>query len=293
MNARRSRMSGVLAPLILLGTLNLLVFRDPMLDIFRTATKRPEGLYVLMVPLLAVYLAWLRQSRLGRYEIRRSFAGPVLILSGWLLFVGGAFYDVVLFWHLGGIVGFIGVVVTCVGPRILLVFGPAFLVLFAIAPLPGVVREWIALPLQNFATIVTSIILELLGVDAVRRGSIIEINGKIVLVGEACNGMRLVMPIALVIYAVVFSLPLRRAARDDRPSRRAPRPARVRPRGPRRRERSAQRGPRRVPSSARSRREAAMRLRVSRVTAEQRRGSRRCGPSRTLTTKRRGRGCAP
>ncbi|MAH66438.1 MAG: hypothetical protein CMJ27_08625 [Phycisphaerae bacterium] len=213
MNARRSRMSGVLAPLILLGTLNLLVFRDPMLDIFRTATKRPEGLYVLMVPLLAVYLAWLRQSRLGRYEIRRSFAGPVLILSGWLLFVGGAFYDVVLFWHLGGIVGFIGVVVTCVGPRILLVFGPAFLVLFAIAPLPGVVREWIALPLQNFATIVTSIILELLGVDAVRRGSIIEINGKIVLVGEACNGMRLVMPIALVIYAVVFSLPLRRAAR--------------------------------------------------------------------------------
>jgi exosortase len=206
-------MSGVLAPLILLGTLNLLVFRDPMLDIFRTATKRPEGLYVLMVPLLAVYLAWLRQSRLGRYEIRRSFAGPVLILSGWLLFVGGAFYDVVLFWHLGGIVGFIGVVVTCVGPRILLVFGPAFLVLFAIAPLPGLVRESIALPLQKFATVVTSIILELLGVDAVRRGSIIEINGKIVLVGEACNGMRLVMPIALVIYAVVYSLPLRRAAR--------------------------------------------------------------------------------
>jgi exosortase len=184
-----------------------------MLDIFRTATKRPEGLYVLMVPLLAVYLAWLRQSRLGRYEIRRSFAGPVLILSGWLLFVGGAFYDVVLFWHLGGIVGFIGVVVTCVGPRILLVFGPAFLVLFAIAPLPGLVRESIALPLQKFATVVTSIILELLGVDAVRRGSIIEINGKIVLVGEACNGMRLVMPIALVIYAVVYSLPLRRAAR--------------------------------------------------------------------------------
>lgn len=213
MNAQRSRMSGVLAPLILLGTLNLLVFRDPMLDIFRTATKRPEGLYVLMVPLLAVYLAWLRQSRLGRYEIRRSFAGPVLILSGWLLFVGGAFYDVVLFWHLGGIVGFIGVVVTCVGPRILLVFGPAFLVLFAIAPLPGLVRESIALPLQQFATVVTSIILELLGVDAVRRGSIIEINGKIVLVGEACNGMRLVMPIALVIYAVVYSLPLRRAAR--------------------------------------------------------------------------------
>ena len=213
MSPGRSRTNGVLAPLILLGALNLLVFRDPMRDILRTAMERPEGLYVLMVPLLAAYLAWLRQSRLGRYEVRRSFAGPVLIAGGWLLFVVGAFYDVVLFWHLGGVVGFIGVVVTCVGPRILLVFGPAFFVLFAIAPLPGLVRESIALPLQKFATVVTSIILEMLGVDALRRGSIIEINGKIVLVGEACNGMRLVMPIALVMYAVVYSLPLRRAAR--------------------------------------------------------------------------------
>ncbi|MDC0992081.1 sugar transferase, partial [bacterium] len=77
----------------------------------------------------------------------------------------------------------------------------------------GLLKESIALPLQKFATVVTSIVLETLGVDAIRRGSIIELNGQIVLVGEACNGMRLVMPIAIVMYTVVYSLPLRRAAR--------------------------------------------------------------------------------
>ncbi|MDB4632828.1 exosortase/archaeosortase family protein [bacterium] len=213
MSVKRTRVQGVLIPLALLVSLNFLVFWDPLSDMWHIATSRVDSIYLLSVPFVAVYLAWLRQTRLDRYEIQRSLLGPILVLSGWFLFVGGAVYDVVVFWHLGGIVGFIGALVTCVGPRILLIFGPAFFVLFAMAPLPGLLKESIALPLQKFATVVTSIVLETLGVDAIRRGSIIELNGQIVLVGEACNGMRLVMPIAIVMYTVVYSLPLRRAAR--------------------------------------------------------------------------------
>ncbi|MDB4628045.1 exosortase/archaeosortase family protein [bacterium] len=189
------------------------VFRDPIVDILRNATTSPGKAYVLLVPVLASYLVWLRRSRLRQYSYGTSFTGLVFILGGWLLFICGAFYDVVVFWHLGGVVAFIGVIVTFTGPRVILLFSPAFLVLLAFAPLPGSVREAIALPLQRLATGVTAVILELFGVDAIRRGNIIEINGKIVLVGEACNGMRLVMPIALVMYGVVFSIPLRRAAR--------------------------------------------------------------------------------
>ena len=58
------------------------------------------------------------------------------------------------------------------------------------------------------ATEVTSFVLQLLGVNAVDTGSLI-INGALVAVGEACNGMRLILPLAIVMYAFVFSLPLR------------------------------------------------------------------------------------
>lgn len=210
--ARYRRFESFLAFLGLLAMV-VVVFRDPITDIIRSATSSPGKLYVLLVPFLALYLAWLRRSRLEQYSYRTSYVGLVVILFGWLLYVFGAFYDVVVCWHLGGIVAFIGVIVTFVGPGVLLIFSPAVLVLLAAAPLPGSVREAIALPLQQLATGVTAIILELFGVDAIRRGNIIEINGKIVLVGEACNGMRLVMPIALVMYGVVFSIPLRRSAR--------------------------------------------------------------------------------
>ena len=55
--------------------------------------------------------------------------------------------------------------------------------------------------------------LNFIGVDAENVGYLIEINGIPVAIAEACNGMRLVMPLAIVMYAFVFSLPLKPVTR--------------------------------------------------------------------------------
>ena len=88
-------------------------------------------------------------------------------------------------------------------------FAPAVLVAFAAVPIPGTLRLALAEPLQNFASGLATAVLDLAGVSAVRTGNTIEINGVLVAVGEACNGMRLLIPLGLVIYTFVFSLPLR------------------------------------------------------------------------------------
>jgi exosortase len=61
--------------------------------------------------------------------------------------------------------------------------------------------------------IVTHEILTLVGVPSERQGISILIDQKEILVGEACDGMRMVFALALTFFAFVFSIPLRPQAR--------------------------------------------------------------------------------
>ena len=189
--------------------LNLAIYRDPLADLLGIAMRDSDRSYIVVVPFLAFYLAWLRRSRLRSINLQPSILGPAIIFLGWIGFLIGGFEDIVALWHLGPVLGIIGIIITFLGPNSFRAFGPAFLVLLAVIPIPGRIRQIPAQPLQGLATDVTATILDVVGVPAVQTGNLIEINGATVAVGEACDGMRLLVPLALVIYAFVFSLPLR------------------------------------------------------------------------------------
>jgi exosortase len=87
------------------------------------------------------------------------------------------------------------------------------LALVFLLPVPGMIRSSIALPLQSMATSVTHACLETFGFQAAKAGNLLIINGEQVAVAEACNGMRLVFSLTLVVYAFAFSMPLRPSVR--------------------------------------------------------------------------------
>jgi exosortase len=55
--------------------------------------------------------------------------------------------------------------------------------------------------------------LEFIGVSAIRSGNVIVINGEQVAVGEACNGLRMVFALTLVVYFFAFGTPLKPGTR--------------------------------------------------------------------------------
>ena len=191
----------------------LLLYRIPIDDIFAIAVRNSEHSYVFLVPLLAVYLAWLRRSRFRMADFVPSSLGVVLVAASWFIFMAGIWFDVVVFWHMAFLVALLGIAISFLGRQILRDFLPAIIIAFAIVPIPGSLRNSVSLPLQSLASEVTATILGTVGVPANRVGNLIEINGTAVAVGEACNGMRLLVPLGLVIYAFVFSLPLKPAVR--------------------------------------------------------------------------------
>ena len=189
------------------------VFREPLSDIINQAISRVDHGYILMVPLVAIYLAFLRRSRWRMTQGGGNIYGPLFLIFGIVISIYGADRDHLVLWHAGSIFALIGVVVSLLGIRCLVPFAPAVFALFAVVPVPGVIRHYISQPMQQMATGVTSSILDLLGVPVIQMGNVLHIHDRAVAVGEACDGMRLMLPLGLVMYAFVFAIPLKSGAR--------------------------------------------------------------------------------
>lgn len=201
---------GLLA--ILLGVVAWM-FRAPLTDIFTVALRDEEQSHILLAPLVAIWLVWIRRSRLHLVRVHPSFIGCGVVVAGAFLSWFGFHTNTFIAWHVGALLALAGAVISFTGLEPLRLFGPATGSLAFMLPVPGTIRQMISIPLQSMATNVTQNCLELFGFQAARLGNVLLINGEYIAVAEACNGMRLVFSLGLVIYAFAFSVALRPSMR--------------------------------------------------------------------------------
>lgn len=198
------------AATVLLG---VWLHRAPLADLARIALYDPEQSHILLVPIVALWLLWLRRYRFDRLPLHPSLLGPIIAGCGWMLSWGGYGLGWQAAWHAGALLTLVGCVVSFTGPAVLRRFAPVFGLLVFAVPVPASMRQQLDVPLQAMAATVTTDALQLLGVPVVRTGNVLVVEQAHVAVGEACNGLRLVFALALVGYAFVFSSPLRASTR--------------------------------------------------------------------------------
>ena len=187
--------------------------RTELGDILRVAQKDGEQSHILLAPLVAAWLLYLRRGRLKFVRYRPSLLGLGMILLAWGMIWFGYETDTIILQHVGALALILGAVLSVFGTMVLRQFLPVVVVFIFFVPIPGTVRLFITLPLQKMAATVTHLMLDLVGVSSELVGNALIINGAQVAVGEACNGMRMVFALTLVVYAFVFSVPLRVSAK--------------------------------------------------------------------------------
>jgi exosortase len=129
------------------------------------------------------------------------------------MYIAGFNMGIQSLWHAGAVAVVTGCALSVLGKNVLFRFMPAFAVLVFLIPVPGTVRQSIAVPLQTATAATTQAIFETLAVPVERSGNVLIINGTEVAVAEACNGMRMVFALVLVSYAFAYSMPLRNSVR--------------------------------------------------------------------------------
>lgn len=182
---------------------------DAWRDIFSIALNDQEQSQILLVPIVACWMVWVRRWRIRGCTPSPGWVGPVIVAFGWAGWSFGYSFGWQSFWHLGAVLMVLGAGLTALGSNVLIRFLPAFAVLVLLVPVPGFLREHVSLPLQTAVAAGTHAALETLGVPVERSGNVLTVNNTSVAVAEACNGMRFVFALMVVSYTFAFALPLR------------------------------------------------------------------------------------
>jgi exosortase len=164
----------------------------------------------LLIPFVIIYILWLQRDELSREPVRPQFAaGIVLVLMGLIGLWAGTAGAELFIQRISLVLVLAGTVVYFWGHRLLrLTFVPFLLLLLAI-PIPAIVFNKIAFPLQLFASRCAVWSMSLLDIPVLRQGNVIELiplGGKQIKkleVVEACSGIRSLMTLATL--AVVFA----------------------------------------------------------------------------------------
>ncbi len=182
-------------------------------NIHELAATDEENSHIFLVPLVAVWLIWVRRGRFRHCSPSGTMVGPLLVAFGWGISTYGFYNSVQSLWHGGAVVIVIGCILSVLGKNVLFRFFPAFLVLIFLVPVPGRIRLMIAQPLQVWTAQTAQVVLQYIGIETTLSGNVLSINGTDVTVAEACNGLRMVFALILVVFAFSFGMPLRNSVR--------------------------------------------------------------------------------
>jgi exosortase len=187
----------------------VLVTGNSWYDMVHVARREEESSHIWLVPLVFVWLVWVRRSRLRTVVPGGRLAGTLLIALAWFLWSFGFRFNHQSLWHAGAVLMVVGAVIAVTGQDLLYRFVPAFCVLAFLIPVPKNVRVPIAGPLERVTANITQGVSETLGMDVVQRGNLITYGGTQVEIAEACNGMRMVFTLFLASYVFAYVTPLR------------------------------------------------------------------------------------
>jgi len=174
-------------------------------DLWKMWISSDEYSSGMLVPILAVVVVWMRRKRVlnsGFYPAIWSGVALLLFAQGVRFF--GLYYMFGSMENISMILTVIALCLLILGYRVMLQIWSVMLFLFLMLPLPNRVQNYVAEPLQEWATTSAVFVLETVGFNVVREGNVINLNGTMVAVAEACNGLRMLTAFIVVSALVVL-----------------------------------------------------------------------------------------
>jgi exosortase len=156
---------------------------------------------ILIVP-IALYFAWERRERLLAAPAKPSILGLIVVLGSILMLVAGTL-GAELFIARVSIIGIVaGTVLFVLGWQHLRILMLPIAFLLLMIPIPAIIFNQIAFPLQLLASQFGEFALRALNIPVLREGNVITLANTQLEVAEACSGIRSL--ISLLTLGIVY-----------------------------------------------------------------------------------------
>jgi exosortase len=181
-----------------------------LVKLFRDWWSDENYSHGLLIPFIIAYILWSQRDKLARVQVRPAvlFGGAAILFALFALWAGVAGAELYT-QRLSLILLLAGITVYFWGWSLLRFMLVPLGLLFLAMPIPSIIFNKIAFPLQLFASRCAVSSMSMLGIPVLRQGNIIELkplnsfDTKKLEVVEACSGIRSLM--TLLTLAVVFA----------------------------------------------------------------------------------------
>jgi len=187
----------------LLAAAMVTVYAASLRGLFNEWWNNPDYSHGLLIPFIVGYLIYEKRSAWSKLPVSGHWMGGILILGSQVMelagFVGAEYFlqRVSFVVLLGGLALFF------LGTEWLKEICFMLLIVLLAIPLPALIFNSVALPLQLLASRFSEATLMGIGIPIYREGNILELPNLTLSVAEACSGIRSLM--SLITLAVVLS----------------------------------------------------------------------------------------
>ena len=172
----------------------LWAFWPPLVEAAGRWNVDPSYSHGWLVPLFAALMLWLRREFMPTDLLQPSWlAGGALLTVGVGLRLVGTYYHFVWLDPIALLPTIAGLTLLIGGWKTLRWAWPSILFLGFMIPLPYRAEGMLAAPLQRFATIVSTFLLQALGLPALAEGNVIMLSEVEMGIVEACSGLRMLV----------------------------------------------------------------------------------------------------
>ena len=166
------------------------LYADVLIALIRQWGTDDNYSHGFLVPLFAAYFVWERRRSLAAARPQPTVIGAAVVALGLGLFLGGVFAAELFLTRVSLLCLLAGVVLFVWGPTHLKLVSFPIAFLLLMIPLPAILFNQIAFPLQLTASRVGEVMIAAAGIPVLRDGNILQLPGRTLEVAEACSGIR-------------------------------------------------------------------------------------------------------
>lgn len=182
------------------------LFKDLLLSFLHRWMNEPQYQHGFAIPFMAAGLGWYLSDRIRPGVARSDSWGLLWVGLGVVMHVFGVCIFLEFADSLGLLICITGGILLIWGRRLTIGVWPAILFLVFMFPLPFRIERMLSAPLQLYGAEQAAWYIQMLGIPAIAKGSMILMGDHRLGVAEACSGMRmLTVFIAISVGTVIVS----------------------------------------------------------------------------------------
>ena len=186
---------------LILGALGLVFWQVfvRLVDAWTNDGNYSHGFLILPI---ALYFTWERRQRLASARVRPSNVGLAVLAGGLAILLAGLWGSELFLSRVALMPVVAGIILFLYGWQHLRILTFPLAFLFLMIPIPAIIFNQIAFPLQLFASRVGEWAISAAGIPVFREGNVLELAHTKLEVAEACSGIRSL--VSLITLGIVY-----------------------------------------------------------------------------------------